>query len=112
MKAPPLFRDRSRPAQIVLGGVIPLLFGGVVGIMLGVSAGAYWGLAALAVAYFRTNISRVLLFWAAFILTRPLGSTVGDFLDCPVVQTVGSEDLDGGPEDGVLHGSSRWNGRN
>ena len=48
MKAPPLFRDRSRPAQIVLGGVIPLLFGGVVGIMLGVSAGAYWGLAALA----------------------------------------------------------------
>jgi hypothetical protein len=48
MHAPPLFRDRSRPAQIVLGGVVPLLFGAVVGIMLGVSAGAYWGLAALA----------------------------------------------------------------
>ena len=34
--------------------------------------------------YFWTNISRVLLFWAAFILTRPLGATVGDFLDKPV----------------------------
>ena len=48
MQAPPLFRDRSRPAQIVLGGVVPLLFGGGVGVVLGVSAGAYWGLAALA----------------------------------------------------------------
>jgi uncharacterized membrane-anchored protein len=42
------------------------------------------GLAALAIAYYRTNISRVLLFWAAFILTRPLGATVGDFLDKPI----------------------------
>ncbi|MBV9568322.1 MAG: hypothetical protein JO172_09300 [Hyphomicrobiales bacterium] len=42
------------------------------------------GLAALAALYFWTNISRVLLFWAAFILTRPLGATVGDFLDKPV----------------------------
>ena len=42
------------------------------------------GLAVLAVAYYRTNVSRVLLFWAAFILTRPLGATVGDFLDKPV----------------------------
>jgi len=33
--------------------------------------------------YFWTRISRVLLFWAAFILTRPLGATVGDFLDKP-----------------------------
>ena len=41
-------------------------------------------LAALAVLYFFTNVSRVLLFWAAFILTRPLGATVGDFLDKPV----------------------------
>ncbi len=38
----------------------------------------------LAAAYFRTNASRVFLFWAAFILTRPLGATVGDFLDKPV----------------------------
>jgi uncharacterized membrane-anchored protein len=41
-------------------------------------------LAAIAAAYYATNISRVLLFWAAFILTRPLGATVGDFLDKPL----------------------------
>ena len=37
----------------------------------------------LAAAYFWTNASRVLLFWAAFILTRPLGATLGDLLDKP-----------------------------
>jgi uncharacterized membrane-anchored protein len=42
------------------------------------------GLVVLAALYFFTNISRVFLFWAAFILTRPLGATVGDFLDKPV----------------------------
>jgi uncharacterized membrane-anchored protein len=42
------------------------------------------GLAVLTAAYYWTNISRVGLFWAAFILTRPLGATVGDFLDKPV----------------------------
>ena len=42
------------------------------------------GLAVLAAAYYWTSVSRVLLFWAAFILTRPLGATVGDFLDKPV----------------------------
>jgi uncharacterized membrane-anchored protein len=42
------------------------------------------GLAVLAAAYFCTNVSRVFLFWAAFILTRPLGASVGDFLDKPV----------------------------
>jgi len=41
------------------------------------------GLAVLAAAYW-TAISRILLFWAAFILTRPLGATVGDLLDKPV----------------------------
>jgi len=40
-------------------------------------------LAILAAAYYFTSTSRVLLFWAAFILTRPLGATVGDFLDKP-----------------------------
>jgi uncharacterized membrane-anchored protein len=35
-------------------------------------------------AYFWTKLSRTLLFWAAFILTRPLGAVVGDFLDKPV----------------------------
>lgn len=38
----------------------------------------------LALLYIGTRVSRVMLFWAAFILTRPLGATVGDFLDKPV----------------------------
>jgi uncharacterized membrane-anchored protein len=42
------------------------------------------GLVALAALYYRSKVSRVFLFWAAFILTRPLGATVGDFLDKPV----------------------------
>ena len=42
------------------------------------------GLAVLAALYFWTDVSRVTLFWAAFILTRPLGATVGDFLDKPL----------------------------
>jgi uncharacterized membrane-anchored protein len=53
---------------------------------LGYSGGALVfgaGLALLAILYFTTRISRVFLFWAAFILTRPLGATVGDFLDKP-----------------------------
>ncbi len=41
-------------------------------------------LAVVAALYFWTSVSRVLLFWTAFILTRPLGATVGDFLDKPV----------------------------
>jgi len=41
------------------------------------------GLVLLAALYYCTTISRVFLFWAAFILTRPLGATVGDFLDKP-----------------------------
>jgi uncharacterized membrane-anchored protein len=40
-------------------------------------------LAAIALAYRFTDVSRVALFWMAFILTRPLGATVGDFLDKP-----------------------------
>jgi len=40
-------------------------------------------LAIVAAAYYWTNVSRVMLFWAAFILTRPLGATVGDLLDKP-----------------------------
>jgi len=46
----------------------------VFGAMLGV----------IAVAYYRTKISHAALFWAAFILTRPLGAVVGDFLDKPL----------------------------
>ena len=43
-------------------------------------------LVAVALAYRFTSISRTALFWAAFILTRPLGATVGDFLDKPVAK--------------------------
>jgi uncharacterized membrane-anchored protein len=41
-------------------------------------------LAVVAAIYAWTSVSRVTLFWTAFILTRPLGATVGDFLDKPV----------------------------
>lgn len=41
-------------------------------------------LALLAALYFWTRVSRTLLFWSAFVLTRPLGAVVGDFLDKPV----------------------------
>jgi uncharacterized membrane-anchored protein len=54
---------------------------------LGYSGGALVfgaGLVVLAALYFTTKVSRVFLFWAAFILTRPLGATVGDFLDKPL----------------------------
>jgi uncharacterized membrane-anchored protein len=54
---------------------------------LGYLGGAGLFVAALvliAAAYYWTGISRVMLFWAAFILTRPLGATVGDFLDKPL----------------------------
>ncbi|HEY7999696.1 MAG TPA: hypothetical protein VIE87_12805 [Pseudolabrys sp.] len=42
------------------------------------------GLAVVAAVYFWTRASHVTLFWIAFILTRPLGATVGDYLDKPV----------------------------
>ncbi|MEO8343683.1 MAG: hypothetical protein ABI536_07660 [Gallionella sp.] len=54
---------------------------------LGYSGGAVvFGamLAVIATAYYRTNISRTVLFWVAFILTRPLGAVVGDLLDKPI----------------------------
>lgn len=41
-------------------------------------------LALVAAAYLWSDISRTLLFWTAFVLTRPLGAVVGDFLDKPV----------------------------
>jgi uncharacterized membrane-anchored protein len=43
-------------------------------------------LGVLAATYYWSNVSRVLLFWAAFILTRPLGATVGDWLDKPLAE--------------------------
>ena len=56
---------------------------------LGYLGGALVFLVALAIVvalYFRTRVSHVLLFWAAFVLTRPLGATVGDFFDKPVAE--------------------------
>jgi uncharacterized membrane-anchored protein len=44
------------------------------------------GLAAVTAAYYFTAISRTILFWSAFVLTRPLGAVVGDFLDKPTAQ--------------------------
>lgn len=41
-------------------------------------------LALIVLAHYKTRISKTVLFWAAFILTRPLGAVVGDFLDKPV----------------------------
>lgn len=50
------------------GGI--LIFGGLLGL--------------IAILYARTRMSHALLFWAAFILTRPLGAVLGDFLDKPI----------------------------
>jgi uncharacterized membrane-anchored protein len=51
-----------------------------------VGAGLIFGalLAVVAALYLWTGVSRTLLFWAAFVLTRPLGAVVGDFLDKPI----------------------------
>lgn len=70
---------------------------------LGYTGGAlvFSGLLALVVAaYFWTKISRTVLFWAAFVLTRPLGAVVGDFLDKPVA--AGGLALDRFAASGVL----------
>src|SRR5712672_1919598 len=49
------------------------------------AAAVFGGLLLLtALLYYLTSFSRVTLFWAAFILTRPLGATLGDFLDKPI----------------------------
>ncbi len=61
----------------------------IAGHQMGYMGGALVFGAALAVVaglYFRSTLSRAALFWAAFILTRPLGATVGDFLDKPIAK--------------------------
>jgi uncharacterized membrane-anchored protein len=51
------------------------------------AAAIFGGLLVLtALLYYFTSVSHVILFWAAFILTRPLGAVVGDFLDKPVAK--------------------------
>ena len=60
---------------------------GKTGLGLGYQGGALVfgaGLAIVAALYFWSRVSHTLLFWAAFILTRPLGATVGDLLDKPL----------------------------
>ncbi len=49
-----------------------VLFGGLLALLVGL--------------YFWTNVSRTFLFWSAFILTRPLGAVLGDFLDKPIAK--------------------------
>ncbi len=59
------------------------------GLGLGYGGGALVFTAMLAVVaalYYLTRVNRTALFWAAFILTRPLGAVVGDFLDKPVAK--------------------------
>lgn len=61
----------------------------LMGIESGYVVGAAIFLAALAfiaLLYRVTRVSRTVLFWAAFILTRPLGATLGDFLDKPIAK--------------------------
>lgn len=48
MYSPVLFRDRPRPVQIILGGVLPALIGAVAGVLVGVSSTAYWIVAVIA----------------------------------------------------------------
>lgn len=58
------------------------------------------GLAVVAAAYFFTKISHTLLFWMAFILTRPLGATLGDLLDKP--QALGGFEISRYVASGIL----------
>lgn len=74
-------------AAITLSQTLGTALGDWIADGLGYEHGAFAfvaGLAVLAAAYLWTNVSRTFLFWAAFILSRPLGATVGDFLDKPV----------------------------
>jgi hypothetical protein len=48
MRSAPLFRERPRSAQVVLGLVVPLIFGAVAGVVLGFSAAAYWAIGLVA----------------------------------------------------------------
>jgi hypothetical protein len=48
MFTPPLFRDRSRAMQVLLGGVAPAVIGVIAGVLLGISSAAYWVVSVLA----------------------------------------------------------------
>jgi uncharacterized membrane-anchored protein len=73
--------ERSKVPEVTLGDFLADDSG------LGYEGGALVFAALLsiiAVGYFKTSLSRTLLFWSAFILTRPLGATLGDTLTKPV----------------------------
>jgi len=57
-------------------------------------------LAVVAALFYWTRLSRTALFWAAFVLTRPLGAVVGDFLDKPIAK--GGLNLDRYAASGLL----------
>ncbi len=48
MYSPVLFRDRARPVQIILGGVVPFAIGAIAGVLVGTSVAAYWAVGAVA----------------------------------------------------------------
>ncbi|WP_425148687.1 hypothetical protein [Deinococcus sp.] len=82
---------RTRRAEIFYW--VTIMFSQTLGTALGDwtsdSAGlGYTGAAlifgGLLLAYYRTKLSHTVLFWAAFVLTRPLGAALGDFLDKPL----------------------------
>jgi uncharacterized membrane-anchored protein len=92
---------------------VTIMFSETLGTALGdwMADGAGWGfeggaivvaiaLGVVAVAYVCTNASRTILFWTAFILTRPLGATLGDLLDKP--HSSGGFDLSPSIASGVL----------
>jgi hypothetical protein len=49
MYQPKLLRDRSRPEQVIVAGVVPAIFGAIAGVLVGVSPAAYWGYAVVIV---------------------------------------------------------------
>jgi hypothetical protein len=48
MYTPVLFRDRERPNQVIVGGVVPAVIGAIAGVLLGASSPGYWAIAVLA----------------------------------------------------------------
>jgi uncharacterized membrane-anchored protein len=71
--------DQRRVTKLLRGDYISVIYG-----ERGRSRAILTALLLVAAAYSWTKVSRTALFWAAFILSRPLGATVGDFLDKPI----------------------------
>jgi MFS family permease len=71
-----LFRRRSAPRSATGWPIQPALATPAARVFAS-------GLALIVGAYGWTNVSRTVRFWIAFVLTRPIGATLGDFLDKP-----------------------------